>query len=123
MVRTKETVLRKFGLFREFGRPDDESMLPWLRGANYPPEVLEYLRQGSLFIASPGPVHDVLDNSCGLVGTASILTDGVWAWRNDTVHYVECHGLALPEEFLSHMRSNGFAVPELTRDRLRALRL
>lgn len=98
-------------------------MLPLLRNAHYRSEVLEYLRRGKLFVGSPGPVADVLDSSCGFIGTASIRTDGVWAWRDDTVHYVEIHGLELPAEFLRHMQDNLFLVPTLTKDKLRTMRL
>lgn len=115
--------LNRFGFFRELGSSTRESMLPLLGRARCSTEVTEYLRHGQLFIASPGPVTDPIHGSCGMIGTASVLTDGVWAWREDTAHYVEAHGLELPAEFLAHMRNARFIVPTLTRSDLMRLKL
>lgn len=39
------------------------------------------------------------------------LTDGTWVWPEGLAHYVEAHGVVLPEEFISHALSG--AVPVL----------
>lgn len=33
------------------------------------------------------------------------LTDGLWVWPQGLAHYVEVHGIVLPEEFVSHVLS------------------
>lgn len=39
------------------------------------------------------------------------LTDGVWLWPEGLVHYLEVHGLALPDAFLARAERNQFAFP------------
>jgi hypothetical protein len=36
------------------------------------------------------------------------LCDGVWGWPEGLAHYVEEHGLRLPDEFVAHAAANGF---------------
>jgi hypothetical protein len=40
-------------------------------------------------------------------------TDGVWGWPDGLSHYVECHDILLPEEFIETMRTNGWRPPPL----------
>lgn len=75
-------------------------------------ELVQYLRSGELFIASPGVTHDVLAEEKVVIGSPDILTDGVWAWPRDLAHYVEQYHARLPEKFLAHARKNGWRVPE-----------
>ncbi len=35
----------------------------------------------------------------------SWLSDGVWLWPDDLIHYVEEHSVALPQEFLDRLLS------------------
>jgi len=46
-------------------------------------------------------------------GSLSVRTDGVWVWQDDLAHYVKDHNVALPQEFLTHIKSNNYAVPSL----------
>ncbi|HEY1188039.1 MAG TPA: hypothetical protein VGE74_10300 [Gemmata sp.] len=39
------------------------------------------------------------------------LTDGVWMWPEGLAHYVECHAVRLPDEFVSTMESHGWEPP------------
>jgi hypothetical protein len=39
------------------------------------------------------------------------LTDGVWLWPQGLAHYLDVHGLALPDAFLAHAAQNHFAFP------------
>jgi hypothetical protein len=43
----------------------------------------------------------------------SDLTDGIWIWPEGLVHYVETHGLALPEEFVACARAHDGKAPDL----------
>jgi hypothetical protein len=40
------------------------------------------------------------------------LFDGVWIWPEGLAHYVERHSVRLPEEFVDHMRSRSWVVPD-----------
>jgi hypothetical protein len=42
----------------------------------------------------------------------SDLFDGVWIWPEGLAHYVERHSVRLPEEFVDHMRSCSWVVPD-----------
>jgi hypothetical protein len=39
------------------------------------------------------------------------LTDGVWLWPEGLAHYVECHAVRLPDEFVATMEANGWDPP------------
>jgi hypothetical protein len=47
---------------------------------------------------------------CGAYGS-TCMSDGVWRWPEGLVHYVECHSLRLPDEFVATMEGNGWSVP------------
>ena len=115
--------LKRLGFYREMGYVHGVSIATAPRAAKSDPRAIAYLKKGVLFIASPGPVRDIVDDARGFVGTASVLTDGVWAWRSDLVYYVETYGLELAEDFIEHLHRVQFRVPELSRDELRALGL
>ena len=41
----------------------------------------------------------------------SEMTDGVWIWPDGLAHYVEVHGVPLPEEVIETMRANSWVPP------------
>lgn len=130
MVRTKESrkkvMLTPVGFFCELphGHADGPSLKESVRDAPGPHErdVVDYLQHGVLFIGSPGPVRDVVDNS-GPIGTASVRTDGVWAWFADLPYYVERYHVVLPTEFLEHAARCNWRVPNISIEQLRLLTL
>ena len=73
--------------------------------------LVEYLANGVLFIASPGIVHDVLSEQNVIIGSADIVTDGVWAWPRDLSYYVERYHVRLPDDFIKHVLVNRWVVP------------
>jgi hypothetical protein len=40
------------------------------------------------------------------------LSDGVWLWPEGLAHYVEAHGVRLPDEFVAYAVARDFRVPE-----------
>jgi hypothetical protein len=50
----------------------------------------------------------------------SDLTDGTWVWPQGLVHYVDEHGLGLPEEFVDQVLANKAVVPPL-REEIRTM--
>lgn len=110
-----ETVkLKTAGFFRELphGAVDGPSIREGVASSPQQDEgrIIEYLKNGSLFVASTGIAKDVLDQSA-IVGSPHVLTDGVWAWPADLAYYVEKYHVRLPAEFAKHMALNSWAVP------------
>jgi hypothetical protein len=76
------------------------------------PGVLAYLRAGQEWIRFNG--WSYCRFGCGIDPIAlgdRDLTDGVWVWPEGLAHYVETHSVRLPDEFIDHMRSQGWRVP------------
>jgi hypothetical protein len=84
-------------LVRSQGEPDE-------------PAIVAYLSRSPLLVASPGRVRDVLDPQTR-AGSASIRTDGVYAWTEDLAHYVQRWHLRLPEPLMQHGRALGWEIP------------
>lgn len=40
-------------------------------------------------------------------------TDGVFIWPVGLAHYVEAHNVKLPDEFINHVKSNNYIVPDV----------
>jgi hypothetical protein len=96
------------GFFRELrhGEPEGPSLIEAIRPkADYDRRlVVSYLRSSPILFAYPGVVRDVLDSSRLIIGAGHIRTDGVWAWPEDLAYYVEHYNVALPSEFLEHVK-------------------
>jgi hypothetical protein len=67
-------------------------------------ETVAYLESGAVYGAMPGVDEDVLSHAREIIGPTHIQTDGVWAWPQTLSYYVRRYHIALPEEFLAHMR-------------------
>jgi hypothetical protein len=50
------------------------------------------------------------------------LTDGIWVWPEGLAHYVECHGVHLPSEFVRTMRRRNWRIPARAQTATRAAR-
>ncbi len=106
--------LKRVGFFQELDHGDSTGpMLVDSVGRPLPDvrAIADYLRSGLLFVGCPGIVFDVLDRAAGPIGSPDILTDGEWAWPGDLPYYVEKHNVALPTEFLEHLRQRNFKAP------------
>ncbi len=73
-------------------------------------KINNYLVNSPICVASPGIVHSAF-NKDRIVGTSSIRTDGRWVWHDTLPYYVREHGIALPQEFLEHMRHRNYVPP------------
>ncbi|WP_229402256.1 hypothetical protein [Micromonospora okii] len=82
--------------------------------------VIRYLQDGHGLIDVMGAEPDVLGSDRRLVGGASIMTDGEWIWRDDLEFYVTTYRVRLPDDFLASIRANGYQVPDLPIEDLRA---
>ena len=75
-------------------------------------QVAAYLRAGVEYVHYRGYSHSRMpggppDREMG----AREFTDGVWAWPEGLVVYVERFAVRPPEEFLAHARANGCRIP------------
>lgn len=117
------SMLKRVDFFRELTAVASDLSLPvHARGVEGPWEhpLIAYLSAGALFVGSPGPVWDVLDGR-GPIGTAGILTDGIWTWPEVLSYYVQKYHIVLPAEFIEHAQAQGWAVPRLQLAELRRL--
>ena len=109
--------LKQVGFFKELhhGSPDGGSLEASASDSKQESqkEILDYLNSGEVVVASPGLVKDVLDGGNKIIGSANILTDGVWAWPQDLIYYVETYNVRLPLEFVSHISGNNWTVPDV----------
>jgi hypothetical protein len=50
-----------------------------------------------------------------IIGSPDIMIDGVYAWPGDLPFYVRRYHVRLRDDFVAHMRANGWTVPPLSR--------
>ena len=117
--------LRQAGFFRELehGEADGPSLRDAVRDS-LPPHrehIAGYLRSASVIAATGMVVDDVLDPERKNVAELMVLTDGEWVWPSDLVYYFEQYNVALPEDFVDHMRALDWTPPSLSDDELIAL--
>jgi len=102
------------GFFRELrhGKPNGPSLRQSVAKEAAPDEakVVAYLKAGKLLVAAPGIVKDALAPA-GPIGSASILTDGAYAWPEDFAYYVARYHVRPPADFAAHMASRDWQVP------------
>ncbi|MGX9886640.1 hypothetical protein [Streptomyces sp. NPDC002276] len=121
---------KRAGFYREVGGPDAAAGdAPSLRndvrddvrgsGPWDEDRVLGYLESAREIYTTMGARRDALDGDEWIAGSESLLTDGSWIWPVDLVHYVRRHHVALPQEFLEHIRANGYTVPAVSDERAR----
>jgi len=75
--------------------------------------ILGYLRGGFAYLAFGGWSTCRFRCAAGEYNGSRELTDGEWSWPEGLAHYVECHSLMLPEEFVETMRTNQWHVPDV----------
>ena len=107
--RTGRSKLIRVGFFNELRHGDKAgpSLAEACRTEPHPDEadIVTYLQQAAVLVASPGPVRDVLAPELGYIGTPSIKTDGRFCWPADLAHYVARYHVVLPDAFLAHGRA------------------
>lgn len=88
------------------------------RSAGLESATVLYLERGEEIVASPSWEQDLLDKQAGPICQAAILTDGEWIWPSSLADYVKTYHVELPAEFVEHMASRDWDVPELDEDAL-----
>ncbi|MET8662832.1 hypothetical protein ABZV87_00700 [Streptomyces tendae] len=121
----KARTVRAVGFFDElspgWGFPTEGAIKDAVRSSADADEhrLVEYLRRGAGIWSEMGAQADVLDpEGPVLVSAGSLLTDGVWLWRDDLAYYVDRYHLALPGDFVACVRELGYSPPEVPESRL-----
>jgi hypothetical protein len=109
---------KRVGFFRELydDEPDAPSIREAVRATAHPDEsrIVAYLKAGVGLAGVGKYVGDVLNPDSRFAVSPSLLTDGVWLWRADLPYYVATYHVELPDEFVAHMRRNGWAILALS---------
>jgi hypothetical protein len=94
------------------------SILEATRPVSLPDEtsILEYLKQGLPVVDFMEATQDVINRDQYVLGGSSILTDGVWLWREDLSHYLARYHLQLDSDFLHHAAANSYRTPKVPPD-------
>lgn len=107
--------LTSVGYFKEMldGSPNDPSMKDYVNKGTHSliDKICAYLDNGIPLIVSPGTALDIIDESKGIAGSPSVLTDGKWAWSGVLSYYVKNYNLQLDDEFIETMVKNGWVIP------------
>ncbi|MFD5570734.1 hypothetical protein [Streptomyces cadmiisoli] len=118
-------MIRPAGFFSElspgWGLPVDGSIRDAVGAPREPDEdsIVAYLRKGTGIWSEMGAEPDVLNpEGPTLTGAGSLYTDGEWIWREDLAHYVAKYHVALPADFLVHVRALNHVAPEVPERRL-----
>jgi len=74
-------------------------------------QVIKYLRAGYPTVVGTDFVICLMGCKSKLGMDNGELTDGKWTWPVHLIHYLECHSVKPPEDFLEHIRSNEYSIP------------
>ena len=65
-----------------------------------------------MFIASPGLSRDILSDDRKIIGSLTLLTDGVFLWPSDLHYYFNFYSVELPHDFIQHIEENAGVFPK-----------
>ncbi|MFJ7786642.1 MULTISPECIES: hypothetical protein [Streptomyces] len=121
-------MINPVGFFSElnpgWGLPESGSIRDAVRssGETDEAEIVSYLLHGTEIWSEMSAGPDVLDPEGQLLtGIGSLRTDGEWIWRGDLSHYVSRHHVALPDQFVTHIRDSHYSPPKVPESRLVAI--
>jgi hypothetical protein len=81
----------------------------WLAGNR--DRIISYLRAGRTFAEWRGLSYCRFRCATDIRAMGSrCLTDGEWVWPEGLAHYIECHEVRLPQEFVDGMRERGWEI-------------
>ncbi|WP_433564596.1 hypothetical protein ACQP1O_04320 [Nocardia sp. CA-151230] len=105
--------LKPVGIYQEMYRKAREG-LPSLRDS-YTDQVVgerdlvvAYMRSATPVFDVPADVTDLVDVSQTIRNGPSLLSDGEWIWRIDSIHYLANYSLTIPSAFLDHVRAQNY---------------
>lgn len=110
--------LRRAGFFRELGYGNEQG--PSLEECRHEAAqadealILGYLESGSVLVAMFGVEDDYFDPAKTAIADTAIVTDGTWCWPGELAHYVREYHVAVPADFVAHMRQRSWQPSQLT---------
>ena len=110
-----DMILRRKGYYSEMPHAEksDPSMKDSIGGKiEFKKEICEYLQKGFVLAACGEVSTDVLHPENGIAGTPDDVTDGKYIWPGDLAYYVMKYDLQLSKEFVEHMISQKWSVPD-----------
>ncbi|WP_143048057.1 MULTISPECIES: hypothetical protein [unclassified Streptomyces] len=121
-------MIRRVGFFAEVNEDGDpavysESLTQAMDGPPAPDEdrILSYLKGGEEIFSTMGAEGDVISEGEWVGGAGSLVTDGEWVWPVDLVHYLSRYHIALPIDFLDHVRKVEYPAPVVPDERAREI--
>ncbi|WP_432146076.1 hypothetical protein [Streptomyces sp. bgisy084] len=81
--------------------------------------ILSYLKGGEEIFSTMGAERDVISQDEWVSGDGSLVTDGEWVWPVDLAHYLSRYRIALPGDFLDHVRKAEYQAPVVPDERAR----
>ncbi|MFC9966124.1 hypothetical protein ACFVH4_18000 [Nocardia ignorata] len=105
--------LKPVGIYREMYR-SGHADLPSLREARatQPLEdrgrIVQYMTAATPVFDVMGSVTDLLDANASITSGQSLISDGTWLWRVDSIHYLTRYDLEIPAEFVDHVRGRNY---------------
>ncbi|MEV6277763.1 hypothetical protein [Nocardia sp. NPDC051832] len=108
-------LLSTVGIYREMYQGKEQ--LPLLRESQATQalgdqqEILRYMRAATPVFDVLEDVLDLVDNTITIPSGPSLISDGRWIWRVDSIHYLTTYRLAFPDEFVQHVRSQNYRPP------------
>ncbi|MEU6561081.1 hypothetical protein [Nocardia nova] len=67
-----------------------------------------YMEAGAAIFDVLDDVVDLVDNTTWIRSGPSLISDGTWLWRIDSIHYLRNYSLDIPQEFLDHVRTREY---------------
>lgn len=111
-------VARDFDGFRD-GKPNFTDRARIEEGVEKE-SLLAYLKAGRSLFRTTWLGPDLLDESRGKAVPITYRTDGLWMWTDAVPYYLEVHGISPEPELVTHIRSGGGKLPEVSDESLRS---
>ena len=112
--------LRHVGFFSDltYGDPDEPALAAMVAPAGEPWEAdaIRYLEGGDVLAVRMMLSYDELDPAHPAIDPLQIRTDGTFAWPSDLAYYLARYHCVLPDDFVEHMRAQGWKSPVLDID-------
>lgn len=78
--------------------PDRERIVDYLRAVTPSFDVLDV-------------TVDLVDGETRIKSGSSLVTDGTWVWRTDSIRHLSAHPLPIDERFAEHVRAQDHRAP------------
>ena len=77
-------------------------------------DIIRYLRNGNAISCTSKMAFPCVIDGDDQRSSLCDRTDEVWHWLDDLEHYVDQHGVRLPDKFVEHIVSQNYSISEKT---------